>query len=524
MFHNLKENPPTRAELLCLAALTLAAACARFYRLDRQSLWFDEICSWHTAIHDSLIDVALADRDWNMYPPGYGILLHFITRFAGDSEWTLRAPSAFARTIAVPLLFLIGWRLYGRKEGLIAAGFAAFAIFSVYFAQEARPYSLLYVSVLAAVFAWTYVIDAWSLQRGAPSWALTLYFLASCACNYLHYFGVLFTFLSGIVSFALLIRKPARLSRALGLYGALALAYTPWLPSMWRHFRNQDAGPQNPPVDSDIFTAFYDFISSAFNHGQTGTPLAHVITVAALLLYALVLGHTIFALARLPASSANRNALVARLFLMTAWLLLPFLFAYTKSVFSASIFTHRNLSISLPAIYLLAARGITRLPLPSPATAAVGAVVVCASLLRLLTSGYYTAPHKDQFREAVQYVVGREQQHPNAELIVYSHLPFTFDYYLTRFGSTRTPALQAGREDDIEKVRAFVAERNPESIWYLCSEPYPENAFVDFLNRDFYVIDMQQFLRVHVLLLVPKQTGTKPPSSLGPADERSGST
>ena len=150
------------------------------------------------------------------------------------------------------------------------------------------------------------------------------------------------------------------------------------------------------------------------------------------------------------------------------------------------------------------ARGMTSLPIPARVIHVGAAVVLIAMCARTITSGYYTAPHKDQFREAVAVVTNQEAQYPNAALVVYAQLPFAFDYYLERFGSTLRPALVGGKEKDIETMRAFVRDRKPAYIWYLCTEPFPQNGFVDYLNTDFRVVGVQQFLRANAMLLQPK--------------------
>src|SRR5690606_36530183 len=121
----------------------------------------------------------------------------------------------------------------------------------------------------------------WRESRPAPKWSWLVYSASAVACSYLHYFGLLFVFLHGLVTFALLIRAPASLLRAIALYAATALAFAPWLPSMWFHFTNQNNGPQMPPVESNILLAFYHFVESAFGHGQVGLRTTTAVTVIA---------------------------------------------------------------------------------------------------------------------------------------------------------------------------------------------------------------------------------------------------
>jgi len=88
--------------------------------------------------------------------------------------------------------------------------------------------------------------------------------------------------------------------------------------------------------------------------------------------------------------------------------------------------------------------------------------------------------------------------------VVYSHLPFTFDYYLRRTGSGLRADLVAGRAEHIPGMRDLIKDRAPAKVFYVCTEPYPENPFVDFRNTELAVTGIQQFLRVHVIEITPR--------------------
>ncbi|GMW02837.1 MAG: hypothetical protein AMXMBFR84_39730 [Candidatus Hydrogenedentota bacterium] len=498
-FHPLRSELKSRRGLVLPLVFTAAAAVVRFYALGRQSLWFDEIATWHTGAYSSLRDVVFADRSWNLYPPGYGVFTHYVMAVGGISEWMLRFPSAVAGTLSVPLLYLVALRAGNRRVAAISAGLLAFLLFPIYYSQEARPYALLQCLVLICVLAWTYVIEAWDARRPAPVWGLAVYAIAAIGCCYLHYFGLLFVFLQGLLTFALLLRKPLHLARATALFGCIALAFLPWLPSMWGHLRNQANGPQMPPVDVNVFVAFRDYLNSAFSHGQTGTWASWLVVWLVMLLLAFSFCGTVWAAYR----GGRWSAALTGVGLLVAWLVIPFLLAYAKSVTSASIFTHRNLIISMPAVYLAVAFAVARIPVPKALSWCFAGMVVGVCALRLVTSGYYAYPHKDQFREAIGYVVDREGLYPDAELVVLSNLPFTYDYYLKRFGSDMRPALVAGR-DGTDALDGLVANRNPKYVWYLSADPFPDDAFVNHLNEYFDVLEMQRFLRVNAYLLAPR--------------------
>ncbi len=476
----------------------------RLYGLSNQSLWFDEVCSWHTAMKPTAAGIWSGDLQWNMYPPLYGFLLRAAIEIFGSAEWALRIPSAIAGIAAIPLMYFVGARIFSDAEGLIGAGFTAFSMFTLYFAQEARPYAILLCSLLAAVLSWTYVYESWARGEKAPRTALAVCFAASVCVAYLHYFGLMFVALHGLATLALLARKRSGFLRALGFYLGTAIAFAPWLPFMTWHLRHQSEGPQNPPIEANVAISFWEYLNSLFNHGQTATVFASIIVGCTIVLIVIAAFRECVPQRNENGDTNVSRGKILRLGLLIVWLVLPFLIAYVKSSVSASVFTHRNLIVSLPAVYLLVARGITSLPMPSFAMRAAAAAVLVAMCVRTITSAYYTAPHKDQFREAVAVVKNQEAQYPDAALMVYAHLPFAFDYYLQRFGSTLRPELVAGKAEDIERIRGFVRERKPAYIWYLCTEPFPENGFVDYVNNEFRVIGVQQFLRANVMLLQPK--------------------
>src|SRR5215213_5314786 len=108
---------------LALFGIVLLAASLRFYGLEIQSLWNDELFSWDDANRESLYRVVdgVLIGEQEIHPPGYFIFLYFVEKYLGESEWALRLPSAVAGLLSVLAIYLLGCRLYSRREGLIAA-------------------------------------------------------------------------------------------------------------------------------------------------------------------------------------------------------------------------------------------------------------------------------------------------------------------------------------------------------------------------------------------------------------------
>lgn len=138
---------PRRGWLLTVGVVMPAAAALRWFHLTDRSLSFDETYS-----------VALAGSSWGAFLEAlqvekwnaitYYILLRAATVF-GDAEWVVRGLSVVLGVALIPVLYLLGKRLYGPACGLAAAGLMAVQGFHVEWSQKARPYAL--AALLAAL-------------------------------------------------------------------------------------------------------------------------------------------------------------------------------------------------------------------------------------------------------------------------------------------------------------------------------------------------------------------------------------
>jgi len=109
-------------------AVAALAAALRWYRIDAQSLWYDEGISAHqlTRSFPEILRAAALDT----HPPLYYWTLKAWGDALGASELGLRSLSAASGLLGVVLTWLIGRRLFGTLAGtlaVLAAGVAAVA-------------------------------------------------------------------------------------------------------------------------------------------------------------------------------------------------------------------------------------------------------------------------------------------------------------------------------------------------------------------------------------------------------------
>lgn len=139
-------KPASLSTLLPVAALTLLAFALRLYRIDADSIWWDEGISLHLARGSWA--ALIADRSGRLHPPLYFMLLKLWVGLAGDSIFSARTLSLLLGLPVVPLACTLAGSRWGRASGVVAAGLTAIAAVFVTYAQEVRVYALLPVVYL----------------------------------------------------------------------------------------------------------------------------------------------------------------------------------------------------------------------------------------------------------------------------------------------------------------------------------------------------------------------------------------
>jgi mannosyltransferase len=224
--------------LLCFVLLGFLL---RTYDLGRRDLWFDEALSVSGSQKPSRL-LSPADSEQLPYgnpalhvesssfkkldpqPPFYYVLLNIWIRLFGDSEFSVRFLSVIWGVLSIPLIYLAGKNLINKSTGLVAAALLSIAPLHIWYAQEARGYTLSVFLVLL-VF---YFFQKSYQDRKNKSW---LSFLATMILAlYTNYFSVLMP-LAGWF-FVLFRRDKVFLRQWLAVNVILAAAFLPWLPAL----------------------------------------------------------------------------------------------------------------------------------------------------------------------------------------------------------------------------------------------------------------------------------------------------
>jgi mannosyltransferase len=524
-----------RSTLLILAAITIVGGLLRVYQIDSQGLWLDEAFSIWIA-RQPLADMFSWMARIDQHPPLYYLLLHFWMRLGQDAG-TVRALSALAGVLNIPVLYLLGRRLAGRRVGLLAAAILAVSPFHVRFAQEARMYTWLNLNVSLATLALARLLaDGRSTRlpigyqviqlcrkwwnRGGSlrsrvraietdlAWAA--YVACTAAALLTHHVAFLFLLATNLFVFGLAWRRrsrpesarqpgPISLRNWLIAQAGILVLWSPWLKAsltqvtgVYREFWLP------PPTWQTVGQALQDLASAS---------LPQRITWAGVIwsLYGGILVLGVLHLRRHPV----RLALLATLFLA------PFAGELLISV-QRPIFYDRTLIWASIPLYLLLAAGIRRLRY-RPYVLAALTIVLTINALSLRE--FWLHSRKEEWNRAAAYVAVRASE---SDLILFhaTWVQIPFDYYFQDSGllvdehgvpvdlfarGVLEPKMTAS---DLPRLRELVQGR--EQVWLIYSHQWytdPQGLVPAALEETLDLLERRRFYGLEVRLYGPQRDG-----------------
>ncbi len=437
---------------LALGLVILAAFMLRLFRLESQSLWYDEAFSVYLA-HKSLVDIT-AQTAADIQPPLYYYLLHLWMVIAGEGEFALRFLSLFFGVLTIPLVAVTARHLTNRVAAFIATLLAALSPLYVWYSQEARMYTLITFLLLLSSYILLRLTGAppplagrTSGRRGRTWLAFALVNIAAC---YTHYFAFAVIAFQGLYAFGVAaastlsgsparrVTEPETLSSEnrspdwkglFGSFAAILLGFVPWMPFVIARL-GQDASFWRGALKLDEAIR-HIFIS--FTAGESVLE-AQAQWLAAAWIAVLLLGLCAVIAQRIVRPAPRDRVAFPVLYLVVPLALLLFLF-YRNPKFNA-----RYLMIASPAFFLLLGMGLSAL---LALTRRGGlALRVVTSILFLILFGFplsasafadwnaYFDPAftKADFRQVARYV--DEHLAPGEAILMTSgHLFPAFDYY-----------------------------------------------------------------------------------------------
>lgn len=214
---------------LKLFLITLFAFLIRFMCINKpEGLWNDEYISWYISTQPLFTEFINAVFK-NCHMPFYYCYLKIWQFVFGSSDFYLRISSLIPGVLSVISMFFVGKKLKDDNCGLLCALFTACSGFLVYFSQEVRFYSILFLfSSLSLLFTLN-LIENQSRKN---------YILFCCSNIFImltHTIGFVFVFFDFLFLFTLLKKQNKISNKTIFLIiGATIVSMLPFAPFLYK--------------------------------------------------------------------------------------------------------------------------------------------------------------------------------------------------------------------------------------------------------------------------------------------------
>ena len=414
-----------------IAAVTILGFALASYRLGTKSMWLDEATSAnHARLGLAGLWTVVSSSDPNMGL--YYLLLHWWVRVFGYSEAAVRSMTVVLAGWSVPVMAMLGKRLFGRATGLLAGLLLAISPFFVQYEQTARSYAL--VVLLLLLSSYFFVAE---LEQPARATRVA-YVLSSTLAVYAHYFAA-YVLLVQLLTLLAVKRRGALTRGWLTAAAAVAMLCAPEVVFALRAGSGNVSWLHAPTVGKLVYLP---------------SELAGGIALAVVLIVLVCYGFT--------RAAADRQEWQAGF--LAAWLVIPVILDFAVSKVAQPLFLDYYMIIVVPPFLLLAAAGVAKLPQRAAQATAVGLLI---ALSAVGIRKWYTAPGQENYRGAARYILNNER--PGDGVIYYpaggagsKGVSSGFAYYDAldaKYGPTRVQ-FQLGQAPLAQPPRIWLVLRN----------------------------------------------------------------
>ncbi len=372
-----------------LILILLVSLFLRFYHLDIQSPWLDEILT----LKESDPSMPFKEfKDQVLLREGMPHLYFFIIRTLGIffeyDSYTARFFSAIIGFLITVSIYFLGKKIYNKNVGILAALLITINWFAILYSQEARPYNLL---VFFIIISFTLLV---SLIKKANFINSIVFGIITGLVIHSHMIGLITIFSQYCILLGVfIIEKEYGKRLQIIKFGLLSfitmiIVAIPTYKTFLKAMEYKSGWLTLPGADG---------MTLIFHHFFGNTELLYFIFSSLILFFCL----RVFKLKNKPITSNYliNNKLFLSFFILFIWIFISIILPIIKSYTSEPMITTRYFFGILPALMIIIAIAIENIK-NKVIKSAIIVLIVTVSLIDLfLIKDYYNSVSKTQFRE-----------------------------------------------------------------------------------------------------------------------------
>jgi 4-amino-4-deoxy-L-arabinose transferase-like glycosyltransferase len=437
-----------------LVLILALASFLRFYKLDFQSIWLDEILTMNDA-NPKLTFKEFYDgiMFWEFIPHLYFALVKILFQIFGYTTVVARVFSAIIGIFGVYSMYLFAKEIFNKNLGLLAASILSVNIFHISFSQEIRPYGMLFLFTVLAFYRLIIFIKNASLKN-----AIYYGLFAGLILNS-HFFGFITLFAQYLLLLFFLIQSPAETRKRFFINSFAAgivtlIIFLPAFEAFVRVSEIQSFWLQKPGQDA-ITKLFYEFFGNS--------ELVLFIVQFLVLFYVL----TIFKEKeqKLDFHNLTSNKFIFSFIILVSWLGISIIIPLLRSHLDVPMILSRYFINILPAIILTIAIGLYLIK-NCFIKKIVLVFLILFSLIDLFAiTKYYHTVRKTQFRELTKEIAIKNAD--NVKIVAYYR--WLFPYFFQNKPKIKIEEMSF--EDYVNGLKNDLIEKK--SFWYADANSRP---------------------------------------------------
>jgi 4-amino-4-deoxy-L-arabinose transferase-like glycosyltransferase len=449
--------------------ILLLATFLRFYHLNFQSLWMDEIYTMNVAspkLSWSEFHKQLIKREG--FPYFYFLLVKLFYYFFGYTGVVARALSAMAGIACVYAIYKLAKELNNKTIGIYAALLLTVNEYQIYISQDARPYSLYFLFTVISFHRLVIFLKNRSLKNGI------FYGFAIGLLLNINFFSFINVFSQVVILliFILLVPKTEKwaLIKNAAISGIIALLLFAPNYLILKKLLNYKAFWVKPPAPDSFSAIFKNFFGN--------------FEITAFIIIILFIFYFIKVFQKqeskqLTSDKIFANKMLFNFIILFTWFFVFFSFLMIKSYGKISYLLTRYFISITPVLFIVLSISIYSIKGKITKGIVLFTLIFFTLTNLFVVKKYYTTHSQTQFRELSFYVM----EHNKSNEKVYTEYKYWYDYYFFK-KNKKTINIT------FEKLMIQM-QKNPakaKSFWYigLFKKPFkPSEKTKKYLEKNF---------------------------------------